>query len=137
MTLAQIERYCRSLPGVTRDVKWGEDIVFSIGAKMFAVTSDDAVRKAISFKVEDERFLELTDRPGFIPAPYLARARWVQVVDFRKVHEDELKALLARAYELVLAKLPKKMQAELSGAAPVAVRVKKAVAPEKQAVPKK
>lgn len=28
---------CRGLPHVTEDVKWGNDFVFSIGAKMFAV----------------------------------------------------------------------------------------------------
>ena len=27
---------CRSLPGVTEDVKWGDDLVFSVGGKMFA-----------------------------------------------------------------------------------------------------
>ena len=33
--------------------------------------------KGISFKVDDDRFLELTDRDGIIPAPYLARVKWV------------------------------------------------------------
>ncbi len=60
---------CRSFPGVTEDIKWGEDLVFSVGEKMFAVTGNAAPAQAMSFKAEDERFLELTDRPGIIPAP--------------------------------------------------------------------
>ena len=53
----------------------------SVGGKMFCVFLLEAGRAATcSFKVDDERFLELTGVPGVIPAPYLARAKWVQVV---------------------------------------------------------
>ena len=105
---------CRSFAGVTEDIKWGNDIVFSIGGKMFAVTSvGDSI--GMSFKVEDERFLELTDRPGIIPAPYLARAKWVYVEDAQALGDAEAAALLRRSYELVLAKLTKKLQREISG----------------------
>ena len=62
-------------PGVTEDIKWGADLVFSVGGKMFCVL-DTGESGRLSFKVEDGRFLELTERPGVIPAPYLARARW-------------------------------------------------------------
>ena len=43
----------------------------------------------MSFKVEDERFLELTDRPGIIPAPYLARAKWIYVENAEALGDDE------------------------------------------------
>jgi predicted DNA-binding protein (MmcQ/YjbR family) len=68
----------------------------------------------LSFKVEGERFLELTDRPGFRPAPYLARAQWVTLDDPKAIGRAELEALLRRAYELVVAKLAKKRQRELA-----------------------
>ena len=48
----------------------------------------------MSFKVEDERFLELTDRPGIIPAPYLARAKWVYVEDANALDDAEAAGLL-------------------------------------------
>ena len=63
---------CRSFAGCTEDIKWGADLVFSVGEKMFAVTGSATPAGGISFKVEDDRFLELTDRPRIIPAPYLA-----------------------------------------------------------------
>ena len=58
-------------------------------------------------------FLQYTDRAGFIPAPYMARNKWVQVRDLKKVSDAELKALLKRSYELVAMKLTKKLRAQL------------------------
>lgn len=29
--------FCRNLPKATEDIKWGKDLVFSVGNKMFAV----------------------------------------------------------------------------------------------------
>jgi predicted DNA-binding protein (MmcQ/YjbR family) len=103
----------RSLPGVTEDTKWGNDLVFSVGGKMFAVTNLGEAT-GISFKVDDERFLELTDRPGIIPAPYLARAKWVYVEDAKALDDEEAAQLLRRSYELVFAKLTKKAQREIN-----------------------
>lgn len=108
---------CRGFAGSTEDIKWGVDAVFSVGGKMYAVTGSEAPASGISFKVEDERFLELTDRPGIIPAPYLARARWVKIVSADALGEQEAAELLRRSYELVFAKLTKKLQRELGGEA--------------------
>jgi predicted DNA-binding protein (MmcQ/YjbR family) len=104
---------CRTFPGSTEDIKWGADIVFSVGLKMFAVTGGDVPAKGMSFKVDDERFLELTDRAGIIPAPYLARAKWVYVENAKALSDKEAAALLRRSYELVFAKLTKKLQREI------------------------
>lgn len=88
--------------------------MYSVGGKMYAVacTLDDG-RVPVSFKVDDDLFLQYTDRAGFIPAPYLARARWVQVQDARKADDKELKRLLARSHELVAANLTRKRRGEL------------------------
>lgn len=115
MNFDQAKTLCRSFPGVTEDTKWDNDLVFSVGGKMFAVTNLGEAT-GMSFKVEDERFLELTDRPGIIPAPYLARAKWVYVEDTSALNDEEAAQLLRRSYELVFAKLTKKLQRELAGA---------------------
>lgn len=102
-------------PGVSCDIKWDDDLVFSVAGKMFcALCLSGAERGKLSFKVEDGRFLELTDRPGFRPAPYLARAHWVTLDDPSVVAAPELDAFLRRAYELVRAKLTKTLQRELA-----------------------
>lgn len=117
MDFERAKALCRTFPGCTEDIKWGADLVFSVGAKMFAVTGDETPAKGISFKVDDDRFLELTDRPGIIPAPYLARAKWVYVEAADALGDEEAAALLRRSYELVFAKLTKKLQREIAESA--------------------
>ena len=112
------ERALRALtawPGVEAGIKWEDDLVFTVGGKMFCATCLRGPHQgSISFKVEDERFLELTERPGFIPAPYLARAHWVQLPVATAIGGAELDQLIRRSYELVRAKLPKKTQLALA-----------------------
>ena len=107
MSVESVRRICRAFPGVTEDVKWGNDLVFSVAGKMFAVIDLDPPH-AVAFKCTDESFGELIERTGIIPAPYLARAMWVQETEFGEALDlRELRALLKAAYETVVAKLPK------------------------------
>lgn len=108
-----VRKICMKLPGATENIQWGEDRVFKIAGKMFACTGIEKDSR-YSFKVDDERFLELTDQPGIAPAPYLARAKWVQVNPANcQLKDREIAALLERSWELVVAKLPKKVQRSL------------------------
>src|SRR5215470_16436153 len=96
MSIDTVRTFCLSLPAVTEDIKWGSDLVFSVGGKMFAAVNTERPH-TLSFKCTPEMFAELTERDGIIPAPYLARAKWVQersVGDFldRGETEDLLKA---------------------------------------------
>ncbi|MBL8343873.1 MAG: MmcQ/YjbR family DNA-binding protein [Rubrivivax sp.] len=103
-----------TLPAATQDVKWGADLVFSVGGKMFCVfLLDEGVAATCSFKVDDDRFLELTGLPGVIPAPYLARAKWVQVKAGHALTATDLDALVRRSHALVAGSLTKKLQREL------------------------
>ena len=114
MNVPAIKKFCAALPHATGDIKWGVDQVYSIGGKMFCVACLDAKQCAtVSFKVDDDLFLSYSDRDGFIPAPYMARAKWVQVIDLKKVSDAELKALIRRSHELVAMKLTKKLRNEL------------------------
>jgi predicted DNA-binding protein (MmcQ/YjbR family) len=113
MNFEAAKALCRTFPGCTEDIKWETNLVFSVGEKMFAVTDDASPPTGISFKVDDERFLELTDRPGIIPAPYLARAKWVYVEKASALSDKEAAVLLRRSYDLIFAKLTKKLQREI------------------------
>ena len=84
MSFAALKTHAMSRPGATVDIKWGADWVASVGGKMFFVAGPEpGPCKACSFKVDEHRFLELTGLHGFSPAPYLARAKWVQLSDAR------------------------------------------------------
>jgi predicted DNA-binding protein (MmcQ/YjbR family) len=114
MTLDLLRQYCATLAGATCDIKWGADEVYSVGSKMFAVFWIDGKKaKTMSFKCDPERFLELTDQSGIVPAPYLARAHWVQVQDAKALADVQARELLARSHALVFAKLTRKEQAAI------------------------
>ncbi len=107
-------RLAAGLPGAAEDIKWGADLVFSVGGKMFCVfLMKGDLATSCGFKVDDDRFLELTAVPGVIPAPYLARAKWVQVKPGHALKAVDLDALVLRSHALVAGKLTKKLQKEL------------------------
>ena len=108
-----VRRFCMSLPRVTEHVQWKIDLVFKIGGKMFAITVLEPHAICLAFKCSPEDFEELIERPGIIPAPYIARAKWVALESFDAMPRKELELRLKQAYELIFAKLPKKTQREL------------------------
>ena len=112
MKVDELQNICLALPGVTEDIKWGHDLCFSVGEKMFCVTSLEPPF-SFSFKVRPEEFEELSARDGFVPAPYMARAQWVMVTDPDKLRKKEWEQYIRQSYELVLAKLTKKKRQEL------------------------
>lgn len=81
---------------------------------MFAVLALEPHATALAFKCSPEDFEELIERPGIIPAPYMARANWVALENFDAMQRKELELGLKQAYELIFAKLPKKIQRDLS-----------------------
>ncbi|MBI1406266.1 MAG: MmcQ/YjbR family DNA-binding protein [Caulobacter sp.] len=103
---------CRALPAVTMDVQWGDDHVYKVGGKMFAVTGPGG-RGGVSLRVSDIAFEALTQTGRAIPAPYLARARWVKFEDLTALDDAEVEDWLAAAHRLVAAKLTRKARAGL------------------------
>jgi predicted DNA-binding protein (MmcQ/YjbR family) len=112
MNLDWVRRRCNSFPHVTETVQW-EALVFKVGGKIFVVAPLEPQRARLSFKVSDEDFAELVERPGVIPAPYLARAKWIALEDEDAMPAAELAQRLRDAYDLVFAKLPKKAREAL------------------------
>lgn len=116
---AQLDAICAQWPGVSTALKWEVDLVYSVAAKMFAVYCTLGVERGrVSFKVDADRFFELTEQPGFMPAPYMARAFWVTLTEPDRLAPGELEGFLRRSYELVVDKLPPKAQRELGRTIP-------------------
>ncbi|HKP46147.1 MAG TPA: MmcQ/YjbR family DNA-binding protein [Pyrinomonadaceae bacterium] len=114
MDIESVRKFCLSLPHVDEKVQWGNDLLFRIGEKMFAVVAlEPSHGAALSFKCTPEKFAELIERDGVFPAPYVARYHWVACERFDALPERELKILLKNAYELVRDKLPSKMKRQL------------------------
>lgn len=114
MNVDWLREVCLAFPGATEQIQWGNDLLFKVGGKMFAATPLEPAPVCLSFKASPENFAELTERPNIIPAPYLARAQWVALQSRDAVPLDELAQLLWESYDLVVAKLPKKIRDSLS-----------------------
>jgi predicted DNA-binding protein (MmcQ/YjbR family) len=119
MNVDGLRELCLSFPGATEQIQWGNDLLFKVGGKMFAVTPLEPAPVCLSFKASPESFAELTERSNIIPAPYLARAQWVALQTRDALPVPELAQLLRASYDLVFAKLPKKTRAAISMAKPV------------------
>jgi predicted DNA-binding protein (MmcQ/YjbR family) len=116
MTLAEIEAFCLSFPGVTVTVQWGDDHVYKVGGKMFAVAGGRAL--GLSFKASEMAF-ELLPQEGIArPAPYLGRAKWLQITDIEGLSDDNLRSFLGQAYDIIRQKLPKRVRVALAPVPP-------------------
>lgn len=107
MALERVRALCLSLPATTEQVQWGNDLVFKVAGKMFAVAALEPDAHVLGFKVTPEEFAELIERPGIVPAPYLARAHWVSLERFDVLRASEIERLVRASYALVVDKLPK------------------------------
>ncbi len=112
MDIEELQKICLSFPVVTEDVKWETNLCFCVGSKIFCVANLEPPHY-FSFKVREEEFDELSQSEGFDPAPYLARAKWVQVTDSSRLSRASLINYLKQSYDLIKLKIPRKMKEEL------------------------
>lgn len=111
MDRAGIGKACLALPGATLDHPFGEHHdAYRIGGKMFVMVGDEG---SVSFKVSDIAYEILTETGKARPAPYLARAKWVNLPDPNAWDDDELAEHFAIAHRIIAAKLTRKVRAEL------------------------
>jgi predicted DNA-binding protein (MmcQ/YjbR family) len=116
MDIESIRRYCLQFPHATENVQWGATLCFKLDGKLFVVAALEPGPVRLSFKCTPESFVELCERPGVRPAPYMARAQWVGLEQLNFIPDAELRELIAESYRLVWERLPKKRQSELSSA---------------------
>jgi len=115
MTRDDFDAFCRNLKATTHVVQWGGASVWKIGGKIFAVCSvwGEGRHAKISFKCSDLAYALLREQPGFIPAPYLARAKWVQMQKADALSNEDLKSYIQMAYTIVAWKLTKAQRTTL------------------------
>ncbi len=116
MDAEEIRRRLLSLPHVVETMQWGANLVFwvgdkRLGGKMFVLANLDGDGRAVlSYCAGRERYPELLEREGIVPAPYLARAHWVAVERWGVFRPTEWQSELEAAHAIVLAKLPKRVR---------------------------
>ncbi len=120
MDAETVRSYLLKLEHVEETMQWGNNLVFwvgdkALGGKMFALVNLDGDGRAVmSFAAGPERFNELQENDGVIPAPYMARIFWVAMERWDAVSKGELFTLLSAARELTYEKLPKRTKDALA-----------------------
>ena len=100
-------------------VQWGGASVWKVGGKIFAISvavkdkETGIITDKTSFKCSDLSFRILSEQPGIIPAPYLARAKWVQIQSPYHMEKHDLISYINEAHQIIAAKLTKTQQRDL------------------------
>jgi predicted DNA-binding protein (MmcQ/YjbR family) len=107
---------CLAMPHATEDVQWEHNLLFRIAGKMFCIANLEPGMSPtkVAFKCTPEKFAELVEIEGIIPAPYMARNHWVAMIEMDALRPPEIKELIQASYQMILEKLPKKTQSGLS-----------------------
>ena len=114
MRLPALRAFALALPQTTVVKQWGECLVYKVAGKMFLLLALDAdTLDGVVFKCTPDEFDELTEIDGIAQAPYCAKRMWVRVSDLEALPAAELQRRIRRSFDLVVAKLPKKVQATL------------------------
>ncbi len=115
MTRNEFDSFCNALKSTTNVIQWGNASVWKVGGKIFAICSHwgDGDHQKIGFKCTDFSYMVLIEQQGIIPAPYLARAKWVQLSNEAAMGDDEIKTYILEAHKIISAKLTKTRQREL------------------------
>jgi predicted DNA-binding protein (MmcQ/YjbR family) len=112
MDIDDLRAICLALPATEEEVKWDTVLCFMVARKIFCLVGLDTPAPRPAFKTTEEVFEELIQSEAFVPASHLGHAKWVQLTDSSRVSRKELQHHIQQSYELVKAKLPKKVKAE-------------------------
>lgn len=120
MDVERLRAFLLKLPHVVETMQWGANLVFwvgdkAIGGKMFALINLDSDGKGvISYAAGAERYADLLEIDGLLPAPYMARIYWVAAEHWNVFRPAEWEQQLRAAYDLTLAKLPPRTRTVLA-----------------------
>jgi predicted DNA-binding protein (MmcQ/YjbR family) len=111
VTPETVEAHCLSLPGATKVVQWGGSDVFKVGGKVFALSGGSVW--GLAFKASEMTFELVCEQGLGRPAPYLQRAKWVQLTDPDALGEGAIRSYLTEAHAIIAVKLTRKVRGEL------------------------
>ncbi len=104
-----------SFAGASEEIQWEDHLLFKVGGKIFVIAAiNSAAENIMSLKSDPEEFDELLEIEGIVPAPYLAKSKWIAVKKNCRLKPAELKELIKTSYELVYGKLPKKVRLSIA-----------------------
>lgn len=115
MNIEEFREYCIGKKGVTEEFPFGADtLVFKVMGKMFALTSLNQIPFRVNLKCDPEKAIELREMHDgkIIPGYHMSKIHW-NTLYVENLAPGLIRELLDHSYDLVVDKLPKKIQVQL------------------------
>jgi predicted DNA-binding protein (MmcQ/YjbR family) len=103
MNFDGLRALCFSLPHATENLQWEDQLCFKVREKIFAMVNLDSVPQRLVFKCDPQEFLELIEREGVVPAPYVGRYKWVMLGSLDVLTSSEVESCIRKSYAMVTA----------------------------------
>ncbi len=116
MDLETARQYALSKKATTEGFPFDDKaLVFKVLEKMFAVMSLERLPTSMNLKCDPERVFELREQypESVLPAWHMNKTHWNSIVLESELSDKLIRELIDHSYDLVVAKMTKKMRAEL------------------------
>lgn len=113
---AALKAYCLTKPGAILDYPFGPEVaVFKVSGKLFALSRQDLLPLRINLKCEPKLAELLREEyDSVLPGWHMNKRHWNTVVTGGDLPDELVRDQIDRSYDLIVASLPKKVQAELA-----------------------
>ncbi|HRK26467.1 MAG TPA: MmcQ/YjbR family DNA-binding protein [Chitinophagales bacterium] len=113
MDIEILRQFCLQKPGVTEGFPFDEvTLVFKVMGKMFAILALDDTPKRINLKCDPEKAIQLrAEYSSILPGYHSNKKYWNTLVLDGSLPHELVYELINHSLELVVAGLPKKVQA--------------------------
>ena len=115
MKLKPIRDFLLSLPGAVEETPFGPEVlVYKVQGKMFGLLGWKNRPLTVNLKCDPERAFELRERHAAIePGYHMNKRHWNTLVLDNSLPSELVFELARDSYDLIVAKLPKRLRAEL------------------------
>lgn len=113
MNLKQFDRLCKTLPGATMVIQWGDSHVHKIGGKLFAMAHEWQADTGFILKATPLSYQILLEQGIATRAPYLVRGNWLQILNPTVLSDADLAGYIRQSYRIIAGRLPKTIKSSL------------------------
>ncbi len=115
MEIDELRDYCLAKAATSEGLPFGPTVlVLKVAGKLFALIALDEEEARINLKCDPERAIALREaQADIIPGYHMNKQHWNTVFTTRGLPKSLIMELIDHSYELVVASLPKKVQATL------------------------
>lgn len=115
MNVEEVRSVCIAMKGVSEGFPFDETtLVIKVGGKIFALINLDR-NPSVNLKCDPEKAIDLRERfNAIIPGYHMNKTHWNTLILDGSLPDRLIAELIHHSYDLVLASLPKKTQAEVN-----------------------